>query len=331
MLAGIVQAAQMIPRNLHAAPKSIGFTLVSGFLGSGKTTLVNHLLADPGGRRIAVLVNDFGAINIDAALVSSRDRETISLTNGCACCTLAGGLTRALIDLAQLPDPPEAIVLEASGVAEPHGILQVALANPALRLDSVLTLVDAETIRVQMQDPALRPTMERQLHAADIVVLNKIDLITQPERAQLRAWITAEFPGARVAETVHAQLPACVALGVGGGHLDLSAVPQVSAVHHDAAQFRSWSFSGDAPLDAIHVERLAQTLCAAVIRAKGILCLAQDPEHYTVLQLVGRRWILDRGERRAPTATRSDLVVIGLADRVDYEELRRCVQTCAMA
>jgi len=331
MLTGIIQAAQMIPRDLRAAPKSIAFTLVSGFLGSGKTTLINRLLAEPGGQRIAVLVNDFGAINIDAALISRTDRETISLTNGCACCTLAGGLTRALIDLVQLPDPPEAIVLEASGVAEPNAILQVALANPALRLDGVLTLVDAETIQAQMQDPALRPTIERQLFAADIVVLNKMDLVAEPGRAQLRAWIDADFPGARVTETVNAQLPTCVVLGIGGRQLELSEALQTFPASHDAAQFRSWNFTGVIPLDTKQIERLAQRLASAVIRAKGIFCLDQDPEHDYVLQLVGRRWSLERGKRREATATRSSLVVIGLAGKVDYEDLRCSVETCQMA
>jgi G3E family GTPase len=331
MLTGIIQAAQMIPQNQRAKPGSIAFTLVSGFLGSGKTTLINRLLAEPHGRRLAVLVNDFGAINIDAALVRSRDSETISLANGCACCTLAGGLTRALIDLAQLQNPPESILLEASGVAEPHGILQVALANPALRLDGVLTLVDAETIQRQMQDPSLRSTIERQLGAADVLVLNKIDLVSASERAQLRVWLDAQVRGARVIETVRAQLPAEVALGIGGVRLELSEPLEAFPAGHDTAPFHSWSMVSDSLLDARKVECIAQTLPTAVIRAKGILCLDKDPEHYYVLQVVGRRWSLEQGDRREPTATRSELVLIGLAGKVDTAALRHSFEDCRVA
>ncbi|MBA3508391.1 MAG: GTP-binding protein, partial [Betaproteobacteria bacterium] len=128
-----------MPPVQRAAPGSLPLTVIGGFLGAGKTTLLNHLLGAPHGRRLAVLVNDFGPINIDAALIRSRSEDTISLANGCACCSVAGDLTRALIELAQRDEPPDAIVLEASGLADPHGIAQVALANPALRLDGVLT------------------------------------------------------------------------------------------------------------------------------------------------------------------------------------------------
>ena len=107
--------------------------------------------------RLAVLVNDFGRINIDAELIRSRSENAISLTNGCACCTVAGDLTKALLRLVQDPEPPEAIVLEASGLADPRGIAQVALANPALRLDGVLTVVDAETLLYRLDDPRPRP------------------------------------------------------------------------------------------------------------------------------------------------------------------------------
>ena len=99
MLLGIAQAARMMPERQGPPPGSIQFTLITGFLRAGKTTLVNHQLSGAHGRRLAVLVNDFGAVNIDASLIRSRDSETISLTNGCACCSIAGGLTEALLKL----------------------------------------------------------------------------------------------------------------------------------------------------------------------------------------------------------------------------------------
>src|SRR5665213_3036640 len=120
MLGGILEAARIVPSVQRAAPGSLPLTVIGGFLGAGKTTLLTHLLRGDHGRRIAVLVNDFGAINIDAELVRSRTADTISLANGCACCSVAGDLTRALVALAQREDPPDAIVLEASGLADPR-------------------------------------------------------------------------------------------------------------------------------------------------------------------------------------------------------------------
>src|SRR4051812_48870754 len=179
MLSGVLQAAQMIPQSQRAAAGSLPLTVIGGFLGAGKTTLLNNLLTQPHGRKIAVLVNDFGRINIDAALIRSRTEDMISLANGCACCSLAGDLTRTLIELAQREEPPDAIVLEASGLADPRGIAQVALANPALRLDGVLAVVDAETLAERAEDPAGGATFGAQLSAADLVVLNKLDLLDE--------------------------------------------------------------------------------------------------------------------------------------------------------
>jgi G3E family GTPase len=152
MLSGFLQAAKVIPEAQRAAPASLPLTVISGFLGAGKTTLVNRLLTEPHGRRLAVLVNDFGRINIDAELIRSRTADTINLANGCACCSVAGDLAKTIVQLAQREELPDAIVIEASGLADPRGIVQVALANPALRLDGIVALADAELLLEQAND-----------------------------------------------------------------------------------------------------------------------------------------------------------------------------------
>ena len=112
-------------------------TIISGYLGSGKTTLVNHLLRHSDGRRIVVLVNDFGELPIDADLIISADGDTINLANGCACCSMGGDLFNALVDVLDRSPPPQYLLIEASGVADPARIANIARAEPDLRLDEV--------------------------------------------------------------------------------------------------------------------------------------------------------------------------------------------------
>ena len=188
----------------------IPLTVIGGFLGAGKTTLLNHLLAQSGDRRIAVLVNDFGAINIDRALIASEEAGAIELTNGCVCCAIGDDLTTALIGLIERHEPPDAIVIEASGVSDPWRIAQVGLADPALALDAVLVLADATVLREQAADPLLADSVRRQLDAADLLVLNKTDLVDDATLSGLRLWLEAEWPATPRIETVQARVPSAL-------------------------------------------------------------------------------------------------------------------------
>lgn len=319
MLAGLLEAARVIPGALRAPDASLPLTVLGGFLGAGKTTLLNRLLLEPGGRRLAVLVNDFGRINIDAALVRSRTDDLISLANGCVCCTVSTELTRTLIDLAQRPDPPDAIVLEASGLADPRGIAQVALANPALRLDGVLTLVDATSFDDGLPDEAAA-TVAHQLDAADLIVLTKTDEAGPARSARALARLLARCPGTPVQAAVHGDLPADVALGVRS-----TRDPRLSAAapwdHGEA--FESWSLEGAAPLDAERLDAFLAALPSGLLRAKGVLHLAQDPSRRHVYQRVGRRASLAPESAWIDSAPGSSLVLIGPRGCVDGERLRR--------
>jgi len=209
MLMGIFEAARIVPRT--APSRVLPLTIVSGFLGAGKTTLVNRLLSEPGGRRIAVLVNDFASVNIDEELIRFQSGDTIGLTNGCACCAINGDLVNAVQRLVQRDDPPDAVVLEASGVADPRGIAQVALANPGVGLDAIVTLVDAETFEDRLRDARTRTTLVSQVSAADIIVINKIDLV-RARRDETRQAIQSIAPGRILLETTHGSVPADVVL-----------------------------------------------------------------------------------------------------------------------
>ncbi|MFT3802409.1 MAG: GTP-binding protein [Burkholderiaceae bacterium] len=308
MLAGLMEAAQIIPERLRAPDGSLPLTVLSGFLGSGKTTLVNRLLAEPGGLRLVVLVNDFGSLDIDASLIRSRDADKISLANGCACCTVAGDLTRALVDLAQSPEPPDAVLLEASGIADPRGIAQVALANPAMRLDGVVTVIDAESIREQCADAGIAPLLRSQIAAADILVLNKMDL-AEAVADDVRAAVRQLADGRPVIETAQSDVPADIVFGLDGAAcFDGRPVGE----RHDARAFESWNLSWKDPLPGAEFRAALSDLPADVLRAKGILRF-DDEARPTVFQRAGRRWSFQPADDDAARASDSRLVVIGLA------------------
>jgi G3E family GTPase len=324
MLSGFIQAAQMIPQAQRAADGSLPLTVIGGFLGAGKTTLLNRLLSGDHGLRIAVLVNDFGRINIDAALIRSRTEDTISLANGCACCTIAGDLTKTLIGLAGREDPPEAIVLEASGLADPIGIAQIALANPALRLDGILAVVDAEAALRLAADPACGPTFAAQAAAADLVILNKADLVDADALAKAHALVGELAPGKPVIETSEADVPTDVVLGIRSTR-ELPARFAVPTGHADA--FRSWSASANSLLDGERVREMLSSLPAGTLRAKGILWLSDDQGRRTVFQRVGRRFSYTAGDWNGETPG-SSLVVIGTAESIDPAGLSRRFEAC---
>lgn len=324
MLSGFIQAAQMIPQWQRAADGSLPLTVIGGFLGAGKTTLLNRLLAGDHGVRIAVLVNDFGRINIDAALVRSRTEDTISLANGCACCTIAGDLTKTLIELAGREDPPEAIVLEASGLADPLGIAQIALANPALRLDGILAVVDAEAALQLAADPACRATFAAQACAADLVILNKADLVDAAALAAARALVGEFAPGKPVIETSNAEVPADIVLGIRSTR-ELPA--QFAASSDHASSFSSWSGTSDALLDGAKFRAMMRELPAGILRAKGILWLSDDSGHRTVFHRVGLRssYVAQEWLGEAPS---SSLAMIGPAGAIDASALTRGFDAC---
>ncbi len=319
MLAGLLEAARVMPGTLRAPDASLPLTILAGFLGAGKTTLLNHLLQHAQGRRIAVLVNDFGRINIDAALVRSRTDEMISLANGCVCCTVSSDLTRTLIDLAQRPDPPDALVLEASGLADPTGIAQVALANPALRLDGVLTVIDALEFDEAITNAA-SATIARQQDAADLFVLSKTDLIDPDREAALKARLGQQYPATPVVTAPNGRLPASVVLGIRTTR-DPRQEPPAPWAH--SAAFESWSLRAHAPLDRFALDDFLRELPPPLLRAKGVLHLAQDPAWRHVYQRVGRRATLQPESAWGDEAPESSLVLIGPAGCLDSQQLNR--------
>jgi G3E family GTPase len=294
----------------------IAFTVLGGYLGAGKTTLLNHLLAACTGRRLAVLVNDFGAINIDASLIESRSDTQINLTNGCICCSLSDGFAEAIERLVTAERPPEHILVEASGVADVRQLAQYGRA-PGMLLDGVLIVADAETLLEKVHDKYVGATVHRQLGAGDLILLNKADLVSARELDERLAWLQVEYPQTRVLPCRYAQVPVELLLGV-HGTANVSPLP-----HPEHEHYVGWHFSSGAPGSRAQLDAFSQALDPTVIRAKGTLCTATGEG--LLLQVVGRRHEISRIDRAPPGI---HLVAIGLQDQLDTGRLDRLATEC---
>ena len=308
------------------AREPIQLTVIGGFLGAGKTTLLNALLRDAGDRRLAVLVNDFGAINIDAELVQSRDGEMVSLKNGCICCGVAGDFIGELALLRDRSDPPEHVVVEASGVADPGAI--VVLGDlPGYRKDAAVVVADAETVRERAAHDVTGHQILGQLRAADLLVLNKTDLVEPGRLAETHAWLREiAGPSTAIVETSFGAVPVDVVLGArpavervpgGGGHAVHDHGAHGDDADHDHPAFETWSWSGAAAISGAGLVEELKALPDGILRAKGLLHLREDPANRYVLQVVGRRFSIQSDRPWGDIPPASQLVVIGLPGSVD--------------
>ncbi|QBF30374.1 GTP-binding protein [Thalassococcus sp. S3] len=168
-------------------------TVISGYLGAGKTTLINRLLAEDHGLRLLVMVNDFGAVNIDAELLASRTEDTIALTNGCVCCTMGADLYMALGDALDRRPRPDHLVVEASGVADPTAIANAAIAEPEMSYAGIVTLVDGINALTVLNDPLIAPQVEHQIKAGDVTLITKASRI-EPDLGTALSRIGARLP-----------------------------------------------------------------------------------------------------------------------------------------
>jgi G3E family GTPase len=314
-----------------ARPKPIPVTIIGGFLGAGKTTLLNHILSENHGLRAAVLVNDFGAINIDAKLIVGVEDETINLANGCICCNIRDDLVGACLGLLQRPEPPDYLIIETSGVSNPLQITNTFLLpelQQILALDGILCVVDCEQFPKLPGESAELARV--QIASADILVLNKTDLVDSEGLEQVRSLIRGISPGSQVIEAKLGKVPLSLILGTGSSERSDSQ-PIVSSSHSDHGPhggFSTWHWTCDRPLSLPKLRSFFELLPEAIYRAKGFIYLEELPEYRVILQKVGKRSSLKDGSRWGSETPRTELVMIGIEGGIDGEVMRIALERC---
>jgi G3E family GTPase len=346
--------------------EKIPVTVLTGYLGAGKTTLLNRILSEDHGRKFAVIVNEFGEIGIDNDLVVGADEEVFEMNNGCICCTVRGDLIRIVEGLMKRKGKFDAIIVETTGLADPAPVAQTffvdADVQEAARLDAVVTVADAKWLLDRLKDA---PEAKNQIAFADVIILNKTDLVSKDELEEVEARIRGINPYAKLHRAVRANVPLDAVLGRNAFDLDriLEIEPEFLHTendhdhghehehdhgdghdhHHDHGhshgglkhyhdeEMQSVSIAIDGDVDPERfmpwINDIVQREGPNILRSKGILAFKNEPKRF-VFQ--GVHMILDGDVQRpwkADEARRSRIVFIGR--NLKEDELRQGFLACA--
>lgn len=332
-----------------ALPKrGMPVTIITGFLGSGKTTLLNQILQNKQDLKVAILVNEFGDINIDSQLLVSLEEDMVELSNGCICCTINEGLVDAVYRVLEREDCIDYLVIETTGIADPLPIALTFLGTELrelTRLDSILTMVDAETFTPEHfeSEAALK-----QVAYGDIILLNKTDRVDNQKLEELESYLRTVKQGARTIHCQYGQVPLPLILDVGLTQID-EYNQELETKQHDAHDhhshhdhehhhhhhghhshhlendgFVSVSFVSDRPFDVHKFEKfLTQQMSNNVFRAKGILWFRDSPLRH-IFQLSGSRY--DLQDDVWLSSPKTQLVFIGR--HLDTDEILQQLNQC---
>jgi len=320
---------------VNYSQEAVPVTILAGFLGAGKTTLLNRILNGDHGLRVAVLVNDFGSINIDTELIVGVEDNAISLANGCVCCNIRDDLVETVEMVINRPENPEYILLEASGVADPSGIAFTFIQpnfRDRIRLDSIISIVDAEQIFAYPEYPGVQELKLRQIGYSDMVILNKTDLVDDIKLQEVKDWIDSRMNRVRIVEAVQCDVPLEILLAV--GRFDPQQLVELNnGNHHDHTDhgqtFSTWSYQTDQPLSLVALnEMVKKRLPGNIYRCKGVVYTAENPERRAVLQVVGRRADVALGEAWGEKTQSTQIVAIGAPGSIDNDELTAIFESC---
>ena len=318
----------MIKQTKQVAP--IPMVVVGGYLGAGKTTMLNRLLTQSGDLRVAVLVNDFGEINIDAALIRTRSDDVIQLENGCVCCSIGDKLVQALAEISERADRPDLLVIEASGVSDPQRIAQVGMLDRAFRLNSIVVLADVFGLQQHLADPLIGEMVRQQMTSATALVLSKCDLASESDIAAAAELLTGIAPRAVQFRADHGMVPMSVFLDMEG--MPDRSIPSLlspqpggrwsrrsaDALLHDSITSFSIRMPGE-QFDKLRLKQALRNLPTGTLRAKGIVCV-QGKARPQELHVVGGRLRITDAEQGS--LSESVLVFIGIFAAGDEQRVR---------
>lgn len=325
--------------SLPIPKRGMPVTIITGFLGSGKTTLLNQILQNRQDLKVAVLVNEFGDINIDSQLLVSIEEDMVQLSNGCICCTINENLVDAVYRVLEREDQIDYLVIETTGIADPLPIMLTFLGTELrdlTRLDSILTLVDVETFTPEHfdSDAALN-----QIIYGDILLLNKTDLVPVEQVDQLEQYIDSVKQGARVIRCQRGDVPLPLILDVGYNnpehYADLLNQSETKQTHHykhhdhhhskhlENDGFVSVSFVSDLPFVITKFQNFLDQLPTDVFRGKGILWFRESQMKH-IFQLSGKRCSLEVESWITPPS--NQIVLIGR--NLNPEQLRQELEQC---
>ncbi|HZL40100.1 MAG TPA: GTP-binding protein [Pseudolabrys sp.] len=335
-----------------ASPEKIPVTVLTGYLGAGKTTLLNRILSEPHGKKFAVIVNEFGEIGIDNELVVNADEEVFEMNNGCICCTVRGDLVRIIDGLMRRKGKFDAIIVETTGLADPAPVAQTFFMDEQVgaktKLDAVVTVADAKWLKDRLKDA---PEAKNQIAFADVILLNKTDLVTPTELAEIEARIRGINPYARLHRTERAKIDIAEVLGRNafdlGRILDIEPAFLEAAVkdervhdhdhhhhgglkHYHDEDMQSVSIKTDKPLNPDKFFTWVQDLVATegkdILRCKGILNFKDDPERF-VFQ--GVHMILDGDhQRKWRDGETRDSRIVFIGRHLPEEKIRSGFESC---
>ncbi|MCP4070389.1 MAG: GTP-binding protein [Hyphomicrobiales bacterium] len=288
-------------------------TTIGGYLGSGKTTLVNHLLRNANGLHLAVLVNEFGELAIDEDLIEVKSDDIISIAGGCICCSFGNDLTSALIDLGKMTPRPDHIVIESSGVSIPGAIVNTLSLLEGFQSNGIVVLADADSVMANANDKYVGDTITRQLADAEILILNKLDLVGVTERTGLENWLLEMAPGAVLIPAKHCQVTPDAVLG------GVLSPGKGSPGNHADELFDSIVLE---PVVGVNVENLARELASGpygVVRAKGFV--ADHDGKRKLLHIVANRWHVSDVSNDVASA----IICLGFRGQLDKKALGKCL------